>query len=141
MKKLIMFVVAALASSAIWAEVPSDVAVDDAMNRLNAAMIAGDAQKLRELTADSLSYGHSSGRIEDQKAFIEKIASGQTRYKRIELSKTEKKVNGNVAVVRNHFSGTVETAGKLSDVDFDALLVWQKEAGLWKLIARQGYKY
>lgn len=140
MKKLILFVVAALACSGAWANAADETAVDDAMNRLSAAMIAGDAQKMKDLTADTLTYGHSNGRVQDQSAFIDTIASGQTRYKRIDLSNTVTTVTGDNAVVRDHFSGTTESAGKLAEVDFDVLLVWQKQNGAWKLLARQGYK-
>jgi hypothetical protein len=140
MKKLILLVAAALACSAAWADSVDETAVNDAMSRLSAAMIAGDPQKMKELTADTLTYGHSNGRVQDQAAFIDTIASGQTRYKRIDFSNTAITVTGDDAVVRDHFSGTTESAGKLTEVDFDVLLVWQKQDGAWKLLARQGYK-
>ena len=117
-------------------------AVNDAMQRLNAAMIAGDAQQMKALTDDNLSYGHSSGRVQGQQAFIQTIAGGETRYRRIDLSNSTTTVVGDNAVIRDHFSGTTESAaGKQTDVDFDVLLVWQKEGGAWKLLARQGYKH
>ena len=141
MKQLLAWVAASVVCTATWAASPDESAVDNAMNRLSAAMIAGDAQKMKALTADTLTYGHSSGKVQDQAAFIDTIASGQTRYKRIDLSNTVTAVTGDNAVVRDHFSGTTESAGKLADVDFDVLLVWQKQNGEWKLLARQGYKY
>jgi hypothetical protein len=141
MKQLLAWVAASVVCTAAWAASPDESAVDDAMNRLSAAMIAGDAQKMKALTADTLTYGHSSGKVQDQAAFIDTIASGQTRYKRIDLSNTVTTVTGDNAVVRDHFSGTTESAGKLADVDFDVLLVWQKQNGEWKLLARQGYKH
>jgi hypothetical protein len=141
MKKLLVWLTAGFVCSAAWAGSPDESAVDDAMNRLSAAMIAGDAQKMKALTADTLTYGHSSGKVQDQAAFINTIASGQTRYKRIDLSNAVTTVTGDNAVVRDHFSGTTESAGKLAEVDFDVLLVWQKQNGEWKLLARQGYKH
>ncbi len=141
MKQLLAWVAASVVCTATWAASPDESAVDNAMNRLSAAMIAGNAQKMKALTADTLTYGHSSGKVQDQAAFIDTIASGQTRYKRIDLSNTVTAVTGDNAVVRDHFSGTTESAGKLADVDFDVLLVWQKQNGEWKLLARQGYKY
>ncbi|MGA7780781.1 MAG: nuclear transport factor 2 family protein [Paraburkholderia sp.] len=141
MKQLLVWVAASLVCAAAYAASPDESAVDDAMNRLSAAMIAGDAQKMKALTADTLTYGHSSGKVQDQAAFIDTIASGQTRYKRIDLSNTVTTVTGDNAVVRDHFSGTTESAGKVAEVDFDVLLVWQKQNGEWKLLARQGYKH
>lgn len=141
MKQLLVWVAASLVCAAAYAASPDESAVDDAMNRLSAAMIAGDAQKMKALTADTLTYGHSSGKVQDQAAFIDTIASGQTRYKRIDLSNTVTTVTSDNAVVRDHFSGTTESAGKVAEVDFDVLLVWQKQNGEWKLLARQGYKH
>jgi ketosteroid isomerase-like protein len=141
MKKLLVWITATLLCSAAWASSQDESAVDEAMNQLSAAMIAGDAAKMKALTADTLTYGHSSGKVQDQTAFINTIASGETRYTRIDLTNTVTTVTGDNAVVRDHFSGTTESAGKLADVDFDVLLVWQKQNGEWKLLARQGYKH
>jgi ketosteroid isomerase-like protein len=131
-----------LTCSAAWASSADETAVNDAMNRLSAAMIAGNAQQMQALTTDTLTYGHSSGKVQNQAEFIDTIASGQTRYKRIDLTKTVTTVTGGNAVIRDHFNGTTESAGKLADVDFDVLRVWQKQGdGEWKLLARQGYKH
>lgn len=146
MKKLLMVLglglTAGLACSGAWASSADETAVNDAMNRLSAAMIAGNAQQMKALTADTLTYGHSSGKVQNQGEFIDTIASGQTRYKRIDLTKTVTTVSGNDAVIRDHFNGTTDSGGKLADVDFDVLTVWQKQReGDWKLLARQGYKH
>lgn len=146
MKKLLMVLAvgltAGLACSGAWASSADETAVNDAMNRLSAAMIAGNAQQMKALTADTLTYGHSSGKVQNQAEFIDTIASGQTRYKRIDLTKTVTTVSGNDAVIRDHFNGTTDSGGKLTDVDFDVLAVWQKQReGDWKLLARQGYKH
>jgi ketosteroid isomerase-like protein len=141
MKNLLLIIAGSLACLSASATTTAEYAVTDAMNRLSAAMIAGDAQKMRDLTSEKLSYGHSNGRVQDQAAFIGTITSGQTLYRRIDLTHTATTVTGDNAVVRNHFSGTTESDGKFAEVDFDVLLVWQKRNGVWKLLARQGYKY
>ncbi len=116
-------------------------AINDAMNRLDTAIIARDVKTLNALTADNLTYGHSSGLVQDKKTFIDKIANGPSHNTRIDLSNVSTVVTGDVAVVRNHYSGTVESAGKQSDVDFDVLMTWKKQNGEWTLLARQGYKH
>jgi ketosteroid isomerase-like protein len=146
MKKLLMVLsagmAAAFACTGAWANTADETAVNDAMNRLSAAMIAGNAQQMKSLTADTLTYGHSSGKVQNQAEFIDTIASGQTRYKRIDLTKSVTTVTGNDAVIRDHFNGTTDSGGKLAEVDFDVLTVWQKQSdGEWKLLARQGYKH
>jgi hypothetical protein len=141
MKKLLMALAVAGACTGAWASVADEGAVNDAMNKLSAAMIAGDAQQMKSLTAATLTYGHSSGKVQNQAEFIDTIASGQTRYKRIDLTQTVTTVSGDQAVIRDHFSGTTDSNGKTAEVDFDVLAVWQKQHGAWKLTARQGYKH
>jgi hypothetical protein len=133
--------VLSLACLSAVAETANEASVDAAVQRLNAAMIGANAQEMKALTSEALSYGHSNGRVQDQAAFIETIASGATRYRRIDLSKSVTTLAGDEAIVRDHFSGTVESAGKVTDVDFDQLMIWQKRDGVWKLLARQGYKH
>jgi hypothetical protein len=35
----------------------------------------------------------------------------------------------------------VESGGKVGEVELEQLMVWQKRDGVWKLLARQGYKH
>jgi hypothetical protein len=141
MKRMVCLGVLSLACLSAVAETANEASVDAAVQRLNAAMIGANAQEMKALTSDALSYGHSNGRVQDQVAFIETIASGATRYRRIDLSNSVTTLAGDEAIVRDHFSGTVESAGKVTDVDFDQLMIWQKRDGVWKLLARQGYKH
>ena len=68
------------------AESADEAAVAKAVDDLNKAMIAADKAKLEALTADQLSYGHSGGRIETKKEFIDVVAGKKTTYKSITIS-------------------------------------------------------
>ena len=140
MKKFVLSVAASLLlASSAFASPADESAVNDAMQRLSAAMIVADAQQMKDLTASTLSYGHSDGHVQNQTEFVTTIASGQTKYRRIDLTQTATTVTGDAAVMRDHFSGTVDSDGKVTEVNFNVLLVWQKQHGAWKLLARQGY--
>ena len=134
----------ALAATAIapaLAESTDEAAVADAVATLTKAMLAADRAKLDSLVSDKLSYGHSSGRIEDKKDFVEVIASKKTVYKSIELSKQTVSVAGNNAIVRHAWESESGTGdGKWNVSKIGVLQVWQKEAGGWKLLARQAFK-
>ena len=43
-------------------------------------MIAADKSALENLTAGELSYGHSSGRLENKAQFIEALTSGKSGF-------------------------------------------------------------
>src|SRR5687768_18234352 len=68
------------------AESADEAAVAKAVDDLNKAMIAADKAKLEALTADQLSYGHSGGRIETKKEFVDVVAGKKTTYKSITIS-------------------------------------------------------
>ncbi len=114
--------------------------VADAVEKLTKAMIDADKAVLENLTSHKLSYGHSSGRLEDKKAFVENIFNGKSDFVNIELSEQTISISGKVAVVRHVFSASTNDSGKPGSVKLNVLLVWQQEKGSWKLLARQAVK-
>jgi hypothetical protein len=79
------------------AEGADAAAVAQAVAALTKAMLAADKARLEALTADQLSYGHSSGKVEDKATFVGVVASKKTVYKSIELSRQTVVVAGNDA--------------------------------------------
>ena len=75
-------------------------------------MLAADKAKLEALVADQLSYGHSAGRLETKKEFVDVVAGKKTTYKSITLSEPDGQVIGNNAVARHTFVVEIETDGK-----------------------------
>jgi hypothetical protein len=140
MKNLIIVIATGLAYAASWASSIDEYAVNDAMYHLTAAMMAGDANGMRELTNDSLTYGQSDGSVQNQAVFVDNITSGSTRYRRIDLTHTVTTVTGDNAIVRGHFSATTESGGKFAEIDINELLVWEKHNGRWRLLSRQACK-
>jgi ketosteroid isomerase-like protein len=123
------------------AETDDQAAVADTVAALTKAMLAADRAKLEALVSDHLSYGHSSGVVQDKKAFVEVIASKKTIYKSIELSKQSVAVAGNNAIVRHAWESESGTGdGKWNVSKLGVLQVWQKDGGNWKLLARQAFK-
>jgi len=131
----------ALALSSVRAEGPDAAAVAEAVSALTKAMLTPDKAKLEALTADQLSYGHSSGKVEDKATFVDVVASKKTVYKSIELSKQTVVVAGNDAIVRHAWESESGTGdGKWNVSKIGVLQVWQKQASGWRLLARQAFK-
>lgn len=123
------------------AEGPDAAAVADAVAALTKAMLAADRVKLEALTADQLSYGHSSGKVEDKATFVDVVAPKKTVYKSIELSKQTIVVAGNDAIVRHAWESESGTGdGKWNVSKIGVLQLWQKQPGGWRLVARQDFK-
>ena len=114
--------------------------VADAVEQLRLGMVNGDKAVLEKLTSDKLSYGHSSGRIEDKKEFVEKIVSGASDFVTIDLSEQTVSISDKVGIVRHILSAKTNDGGKPGEVHLKILLIWQKQKGGWKLLARQAVK-
>lgn len=114
--------------------------IASAVEELKKAMIDADKAKLEALSDDNLSYGHSSGLIEDKATFVQNIASGNSDFVTITLSDQTIKVTGNTAVVRHKLEGDIVNKGTPGKVSLHVMTVWIKKKGGWKLLARQAVK-
>lgn len=135
------FVVIILLFAAIITQAQSgegDVA--KAVETLRQAMIDANKQALENITADNLTYGHSSGLTEDKAAFVEALVSGKSDFQNITLSEQTIRVTDNTATVRHKLSGDAINNGTPGKVNLSVLLVWIKVKGDWKLLARQAVK-
>lgn len=116
--------------------------LEKATENLLSVMVKADRKALSDLASDKLTYGHSSGKIETKKEFVETIASGASVF--VELKALDQKVDieNNTGIVRHTLIGKTNDPGKgPSDLKIGVLLVWTKDAkGTWKLLARQAYK-
>ena len=89
---------------------------------------------------DELTYGHSSGKIQDKAAFEEALLSKASDFVTIDLSDQTIKVVGSMAWVRHTLSATTNDGGTPGQTKLYVLSVWMKQKGAWKLFARQAVK-
>lgn len=104
---------------------------------LNKAMLAIDEKMLDKLTADKLTYGHSSGRVEDKKEFIRKITSRENIYSEITTDIVIVINSGDVSICRFQSDVIVGDGNRQSNLKLFVVMVWQKQSGEWRLLARQ----
>ncbi|WP_122499574.1 nuclear transport factor 2 family protein [Pseudomonas viridiflava] len=121
---------------------PSDEAdVAQAVDKLTQAMWHKDIAQLQALTADNLTYGHSSGNIQDKQAFIADIETGKSAFNDLKMLKQKITMSGDVALVRNHFSAQAVNSGKVVPTEIENFQIWQKQNGQWLLIGRQAFRF
>ncbi|MFC6997456.1 nuclear transport factor 2 family protein [Rufibacter roseus] len=125
---------------AVVAQTKEENQVAAAVEQLKQALISGDRQALESIVAEGLSYGHSSGKVEDKATFVETLVTGKSDFVTIDLENQIVQVSGNTALVRHNLTATTNDSGKPGSVKLGVLLVWQKQNGKWKLLARQAYK-
>jgi ketosteroid isomerase-like protein len=107
---------------------------------LRRAMIDADGKSLRSLTSEKLSYGHSNGLVEDRESFVKKLVTGESDFVNMELSDQTISVSGQTAIVRHRLDADIKDGGKPNKVKLQVLLVWQRQGGDWKLLARQAIR-
>jgi hypothetical protein len=86
MKKKYTCVLLIFTSFLLSAQSKDRKVVQTIVAELRLAMLDADKKNLNQLTSDSLSYGHSSGRVENKKEFIENIVSGKSDFISIDLT-------------------------------------------------------
>lgn len=134
---LIAFVLLFICTTSVFAQ---DADVSKAVETLRQALLDGKKDALEKIAHDNLTYGHSSGLVEDKAAFVEALASGKSDFTSIALSDQVIKVSGNTATVRHKLTGENVSNGTAANINLSVLLVFVKEKGEWKLLARQAVK-
>ena len=141
MKKYLLIVIAFIViSNNSFAQTKKEMAVAAKVEQLRNAMVNADSSMLELLTDEQLSYGHSGGTVEGKKDFITKIVSGKSDFVSIELKDQTIAISGKVAIVRHKLNAVTNDNGKPGEVHLSVLLIWQKDHGEWKLLARQAVK-
>lgn len=140
MKKYLLALLLVGISQLSFAQSTEEENVKTALEQLRAAMISGDRSALENIASPKLSYGHSSGLVENKREFVEHIASGKSDFVTIDLSEQTVTMAHNVAIVRHILSATTNDNNTPGTVKLKIMLVWHKEKGSWKLLARQAVK-
>jgi hypothetical protein len=129
-----------LMAAPVFAQSKDEQAVAAAVESLRKAMVDPDKASLDALVLDELTYGHSNGLVQDKPAFEDALLSKSSVFVTIDLTAQTVKVVGNTAWVRHTLSATTNDGGKPGTTHLSVLLVWLKEKGQWRLLARQAVK-
>jgi PBP1b-binding outer membrane lipoprotein LpoB len=115
--------------------------VQQAVFIFNKAMVNPTVELMKGLCAEELTYGHSSGLIQNKAEFIDDIVNGPFDFISLEAPEQTIHISGNIAIVRHIFLAKGTNAGEAVDVRIGNMQVYQKDKdGKLKLLARQAYK-
>jgi hypothetical protein len=97
-----------------------------------------DSVTLNDLFANTLSYGHSHGKLQTREEALGSISKNTSVYKDTAVSGIQVFIHEKTAIVRHLFvAKEVKKDGSITPLNFSMLLVWIKEKGKWRLMARQ----
>ncbi len=114
--------------------------LDTAVKELYTAMVDKDGKTLENQTAKDLTYGHSSGKIEDKTQYIDAVLKGSFDFSSIVPDEQNIHISGKTAIVRHIFVAEGTNDGEPANVRIGVMMTYQKHNGKWKLLARQAYK-
>ena len=137
--RIFMFMFSFLFYTSVLAQNP-EKEIESSIENLNKAMISPDKSVLDKLTAEELSYGHSTGVIQNKAEFIKDVVSGPVKFFQIENSNQMITVTDRTAIVRCNSSIKGTRVSAPLDLKIGILMIWEKTNAGWKLLARQGYK-
>jgi hypothetical protein len=142
-----LLALATLTASA--AEKSSGPAYANEADRLRAALIAadterleatklGDRARLESILAPDLHYAHSSGKVDDKAALIDSLVSRKSVYE--SFSYQERKftqIGVGLATMTGRVLVKVGPPGKPNELDLSFLALWREENGKWRFLAWQ----
>ncbi len=114
--------------------------VELAIKKLNQSLINPQNAQFDKIVTQGLSYGHSSGNIQNKDEFIDDLKNGPFDFKEITISDQTIDVFDQTAIVRHILSAKAKNAGEDVEISIGIFLVFQKNNDHWKLRARQAYK-
>ena len=109
---LVMFLTLLTGMQTVYAQSGDEAAVAQAVEALRKAAMTKDRGQFEALMSEQLSYGHSAGRIENKKQFIDGAMASKTIYKAMTQTEQNNKVVGNNAVVRHILTLEGDREGK-----------------------------
>jgi len=129
-----------LHSAPTQAEAADETALNQSVEALRKASLVPDKAKLEQLFSDQMSYGHSSGKVENKAEVINGMVNRKSVVKSLDFPELKIAVVGNSGVARHLYVSESEMEGKPTSTKIGVLQLWQKHDANWKLLARKGYK-
>ncbi|HEA29559.1 MAG TPA: nuclear transport factor 2 family protein [Leeuwenhoekiella sp.] len=114
--------------------------IENSVTQLYTAMVERNKDLLEDLTMEKLTYGHSSGKVENKSEYVDGVINGSFQFSSITPVNQTITTSGKVSIVRHIFKGEGTNNGSPAEVNIGCVLVFQKQNEGWKLLARQAFK-
>ncbi len=119
----------------------SATSLTETIEKFHKALIEPDSATLSGFVSDSLSYGHSSGKIENKEQFINTLTTGVSNFLSITITNQRVTLFSTTSIVRHDLEAAIHDKDKPAmTIHLRILMVWQIVADKWVLIARQAVK-
>ena len=141
MKKLLFILFLSFCTSIAFGQTGKEAEVWTKVEALNKAIFeTKDSAAIQDLVAENVTYGHSTGLIENKPVMLHNAVSAPDVYKNLLLERLGTTYAGQTVVVRYILRAEVLKDGNTSPLNISIMQVWGKDKGKWKLYARQAVK-
>lgn len=100
-------------------------------------MTSNDVERLAAMFSDDLVYVHTSGTVDSKTSLLDRIRSGDLRYRSIETSDVRPRSYGDTAVITGKAQMVVTAGGSDRHLDIRYTSVCVEHGGRWQLASWQ----
>lgn len=141
MKKLLFILLVVFITSSVSSQSGKEAELWSKVEALNKAVFeTKDSAAIQELVAANVTYGHSTGVIEDKPLMLHNAVHSLESYKDLSMERISTTYAGPTAIVRYILRAQVTKEGNNYPLNIGIMQVWGKDKGKWKLYARQAVK-
>lgn len=115
-------------------------AVAAAADALCALMLSPNEPAFNTLVSESLSYGHSNGKLDTKIDFIGDLLSRRSHFVTIDITDQTIAMAGDTAVLRHTLRAATLDGGQPGTAHLFVLQIWHQTPVGWQLLARQAVR-
>jgi hypothetical protein len=139
---LTVFLLSVLTTVTCFGQNKDISSVQKALETLRIQMIDPTESGLKAISHPSITYGHSNGKIENQKEFMEALLTGTSDFTALSFSDIKIEIVGKTAMVRHLLNGeTIDKSKQVGKINIKVMLVFVQNKSGWVLLGRQAVKY
>ena len=141
MKKLSFILLMSFFASTVFSQSGKDAEVWTKVEALNKAVFeTKDSAAIQDLVAETVTYGHSTGVLENKPVMLHNAVHSLESYKDLSLERLSTTSAGQAVVIRYILRAQVSKEGSTYPLNIGIMQVWAKDKGKWRLFARQAVK-
>ena len=101
------------------------------------AMLNADVATINDILADDLVYAHTTGKIVTKASLVENIGSGAVDYQKMELTDSNVRIFGDVAVITGSANMQVNVGDRINRLSIRFIEVYVAKDSHWQLVSWQ----
>ena len=141
MKKSLLILFLSFTTLLVFSQSGKEAEVWSRVEALHKAVFeTKDSAAIQDLVAENVTYGHSTGVLENKPVMLHNAVHSLEDYKNLSLERLSTTYAGSTVIIRYILRADVTKQGDKYPLNIEILQVWAKDKGKWRLFARQAVK-